>query len=133
MSTQPASTEPVDARKDFGEYIPITQLELPSSRGAKIHITTVHRWMNGIYGIRLKTLLMGRTRVTTKAWVQEFAEKVTAAREQARQARQEAKAREAGEVPPIVDTPPMTTLTPTQRTRATKATADIKKRWGAKI
>ena len=44
------------------------------------HLSTLHRWrQRGVRGIKLQTALVGGRRYTTRAWLDEFIDAITAA------------------------------------------------------
>ena len=64
----------------LADYLPLKSLcnQLPSRR----HVATAHRWATrGVRGIRLRTYLVGGTRMTTLADFEQFVREVSAARE----------------------------------------------------
>src|SRR5262249_7167401 len=64
-------------------YITLAQVaaELPRRRrGRKTHISTVYRWTAfGCRGVKLRYVQIGATRCTTREWLAEFIERLTAA------------------------------------------------------
>jgi hypothetical protein len=54
---------------------------LPRLRGGKrIHLATLYRWISGgVRGVRLESLRLGRTVVTSREALRRFAERLTAA------------------------------------------------------
>lgn len=57
------------------EYLTVKDVSAicPSAKGGKVSKTTVHNWMRkGVRGIKLKSLLIGHSRVTTREHFQEF-------------------------------------------------------------
>ena len=53
---------------------------LPRLRGGKrVHVATLHRWaLKGVAGVRLETIRLGRTVVTSREALQRFAERLGA-------------------------------------------------------
>src|SRR5689334_22581951 len=66
-------------------YITLAQAagELPRRRrGRKIHISTLYRWtVSGCRGVKLRYSQLGATRCTTREWLSEFFDQLTAASE----------------------------------------------------
>lgn len=62
-------------------YIPLTEAakSLPPCRaGRPVHVSTFHRWAAvGCRGVKLRTLMIGAVRCTTREWLQQFFEAVT--------------------------------------------------------
>ena len=57
------------------EYLTVKDVAClcPSAKGGKVTRTTVHNWMKkGVHGVKLKSLLIGNSRVTTREYFQEF-------------------------------------------------------------
>ena len=90
---------------------------VPSRKnGKRIFVGTIWRWCKrGVRnGIRLKSVLIGQQRYTTRAWLQEFTDAVTQAAEPC-------------------GTEAIHIRTPRQRrTAAEQATEELKKMWGQK-
>jgi hypothetical protein len=51
---------------------------LPAKRGRRFHLATIYRWAQcGLRGVRLETLRLGGSRVTSVEALQRFAERLT--------------------------------------------------------
>jgi hypothetical protein len=83
VTTTDASAEVDPVRLD--EYISLRQAaaELPRRRaGRKTHVATLYRWCDvGCRGIKLRFVMIGESRCTTRAWLAEFFDALTAARQ----------------------------------------------------
>jgi hypothetical protein len=84
--TRPSPSEPATAAPEatnLSDYIAFAQAcaELPRGRrGRKKSISTLYRWCeSGRRGVRLRYVMIGGSRYTTIAWLNEFFEAVTAA------------------------------------------------------
>jgi uncharacterized protein YqjF (DUF2071 family) len=66
------------------EHIPLKQAaaELPRRRaGKRTHVATLYRWSNvGLRGHKLRTIWIGASACTTRAWLAEFFDALTADR-----------------------------------------------------
>jgi hypothetical protein len=52
------------------------------SPGRRVSVNTIWRWCTrGVHGVRLRSVLLGGRRCTTRPWLQEFTEVITAAAE----------------------------------------------------
>jgi hypothetical protein len=65
----------------LSEYIPLRRIaaELPRRRaGKRTHVATLYRWReHGLHGIKLRTIQIGSTACTTRAWLAEFFDALT--------------------------------------------------------
>jgi hypothetical protein len=65
------------------EHIPLAQAaaELPRRRrGKKTHVASLYRWTTtGCRGVKLRYVQVGATRCTTREWLADFFERLTAA------------------------------------------------------
>ena len=101
------------------EYLTLTEAAklIPGRQpGKRMSVGTIWRWCRrGVRnGIRLKSVLIGQQRYTTREWLQEFIDSLTQAAEP--------DSRE-----------PLRLRTPRQRqTAAERATEELKKMWGKK-
>ena len=70
---------------------------LPPLRGGKrVHLATLYRWVQrGVAGVRLESVRLGRTVVTSREALQRFAERLSAGRRPAGAASPEAARRAA--------------------------------------
>jgi hypothetical protein len=80
------SADSADIADRLDELIRLSQAagELPRRRaGKKTSLQTLYRWSNppGCRGVVLRTIQVGATRCTTRAWLAEFFERLTAARQ----------------------------------------------------
>jgi hypothetical protein len=77
-----APADGVPGRLD--RYITLRQAaaELPRRRaGRKTHVATLYRWCDvGCRGVKLRFLMIGASRCTTRAWLAEFFAALTAAK-----------------------------------------------------
>ena len=72
---------------EFDDLIPLSQAapQIPNRRGTLgVAVATVTRWGSiGCRNIRLRTIVVGRTRMTKLVWLEEFFAAVTAAADDA--------------------------------------------------
>jgi hypothetical protein len=66
---------------DTAEYVPLKQAAelLPRRRaGKKTHVATLYRWTEyGCRGVKLKYIMIGCTRCTTREWLADFCQALT--------------------------------------------------------
>lgn len=112
-----ALIEPPTPQNGAGEYLTLTEAArlIPGRRpGKRVSLGTLWRWCTqGLrQGIRLKSVLVGGQRCTTRRWVEEFIEAMT----------QESR--------PAATDAPVVVRTPTQRqTASERAAAELKAAW----
>jgi Protein of unknown function (DUF1580) len=69
---------PIDLKTEEAVTLAEAAKHLPALRkGRRIHLSTLYRWTSrGVSGVRLESLKLGRTVVTSKEALQRFAEKL---------------------------------------------------------
>jgi hypothetical protein len=71
--------------EQLDQLIPLAQAIrlIPSSRpGKRLHIKTLYRWISpGVRGVQLEVKKAGHAICTTRRWLQEFMDQLTALRE----------------------------------------------------
>jgi hypothetical protein len=112
-----AEQEPSSSQSGAGEYLTLTEAArlIPGRRpGKRVSLGTLWRWCTkGLrQGIRLKSVLAGGQRCTTRQWVQDFIEAMTQVSQ------------------PAPADAPVVVRTPTQRqTASERAAAELKAAW----
>ena len=69
-----------DAEPALSELFPISELpaRLPKKKGKKISMWTALRWcISGVRGVKLRSLMIGKTRTTCDRWVLSFFQELT--------------------------------------------------------